>query len=335
MIINFKINYNDLNLFQPIKDNIYSFFSDEKGPFEVSLLHKGKIICKKELDKSEIRGFKLCDLEYGCEYDILIDNKNKFNFKTALLLQNRFITTKDEINNPIFYRRFNIKKAIESAFIVITGLGLYECSINGKKVGNCFLTPGFNDYDLYLRYRTYDITSMIQSTNLIEVEMADGWYKGRFGLESSNLDNFNIWGNKYLLNLKIVLNYIDGTKEEIITDNNFKCKTSTLEKTGIYDGEFRNYCLEIKDDFDVIEIEKKYNLLPDFIPSIVAKEKIYPELIISKKGEKILDFKQNIVGFVKINKKLNRNEKINLSFGEVLQDGCFFNENYRTANPVF
>mgnify|MGYP000413509592 CR=1 FL=1 len=65
MIINFKINYNDLNLFQPIKDNIYSFFSDEKGPFEVSLLHKGKIICKKELDNSHIAILQLLSNLYN------------------------------------------------------------------------------------------------------------------------------------------------------------------------------------------------------------------------------------------------------------------------------
>lgn len=335
MIINFKINHNNCNLFQPINNNIYSFFSDEKGPFKVCLEHKGNIICEKELDKNEIKGFKLCNLEYNCEYCILIDNKKIVSFKTALLLQNSFITTKDEINNPIFYRSFDAKKEIESAFIAITGLGLYECSINGKKVGNSFLTPGFNDYDLYLRYKTYDITSLIQNNNIIELEMANGWYKGRFGLESNNLNESKIWGEKYLLNLKIILNYIDGTKEEIVSDKNFKCKTSSLEKSGIYDGEFRNYCAKIKKDYDVIEIDKKYNLIPDFIPSIVAKEKISPELLISKKGEKILDFKQNMVGFVKINKKLNKGEKIKLSFGEILQDDCFFNKNYRTANPVF
>lgn len=330
MITNFKINHLDYQKFQPI-DNIYSFSSDTKGPFLVELYKYDKIILSKMISKEEAYGFKLNNLEYDAKYKIIIDKENSFFFKTAPLLENNFISV-DNALNPIFYYHFSLKALkIKEATLAITGLGLYECSINDSKLGDGYLTPGFNDYDFYLRYQSYDVSKLLVNDNLISVQMADGWYKGRFG--PGNLEA--IWGDKYLLALKLIIKYDDGSEDIILSDDKFKCQESYIIKAGIYDGEYEDYTKKLKKDLKVKMVKTNFNLQADFTNPIVKKEEISPKLIITKSGNMLLDFGQNMVGFVKIKKMLAKGQRIRLTFGEVLQDGEFFNDNYRSANPVY
>ena len=74
----------------------------------------------------------------------------------------------------------NVKKAT----LTITALGLYEAEINGKKVGDALFTPGFTYYPTHLYYQTYDITDMLTGEDTLNVQLAQGWYCGRFTFEN-------------------------------------------------------------------------------------------------------------------------------------------------------
>ena len=131
-------------------------------------------------------------MQYNKHYTFVVQGsstRNELEFETAIKLQAPFIKPKNNaLFSPIFLKEFTINKEIKSARLYITGLGLYQAYINNNKVGNAYLTPGFNDYNYYLRYQTYNITQLLkEEKNIIEVHIGDGWYKGRFGILGGDL----------------------------------------------------------------------------------------------------------------------------------------------------
>ena len=119
-----------------------------------------------------------------------------------------------------------------------------------------------------------------------------------------------------------------------MTDETWKVKHSQEIYNGIYDGEEIDFTYENKTEEEVILSQENYNLIPDLGAQMVEKERLNPVLYVSPKGEKILDFKQNMVGFIRFKGHLNKSQEIKISHGEVLQDECFYNLNYRSARPI-
>ena len=239
-----------------------------------------------------------------------------------------FITS-DVKESPKCFRTFRLDHDAQKAVLDITGLGLYTAFINGKKAGNAYLTPGFNDYDGYLRYQEIDVTDLLtEGENRIEVYLGNGWYKGRFGLASME----NIWGSEYLLAAELKITGEDGSGLVITTDETWSASGSCIRSNSIYDGEVRDDTF--KEEAQVsckLAKGKEYDLIPEICPPIRAKHELKPQLIISPKGETILDFGQNMAGIVRIHNRLSKGVTIHLTFGEILIDGCFCNSNYNTA----
>ena len=242
-----------------------------------------------------------------------------------------FIAAREKLENPVFYKRFRIDKELFSARLYVTGLGLYEAFVNGQKAGNEYLTPNYNDYDAYVQYQTYDITPFLQSENVIEIALGNGWYKGRFGLNHKE----HIFGDNCVTAAKIVLTYMDGGKEVISTDTAWKARKSHVISGNIYDGEIQDMTVDTQEEYGVKVYKKKFNVIPRVSLPIVVKHRLQPELYISPKGEKILNFKQNFAGFVSFNVPLKKGQRVRLLAGEVLQDGCFYRDNLRTAKAEF
>ena len=316
-IYNLRINHLKDPFGIDIKNNIFSFLSEESGPFKASILLDDKIIQTKSISLNESISFAFDEpLEYNKVYKYIVESsssKSELSFETALKLEAAFIKPKNkDLFSPIFFKDFKITKEIKKARLYITGLGLYQALINGKKVGNAYLTPGFNDYDYYLRYQTYDISELLQEENNIEIHMGDGWYKGRIGF----VGNGTIYGNEYKLCLNLVIEYKDNSILNILSDESWRVKSSKEVSNSIYDGETVNYSLIEKPSEEVIISEENYNLIPDFGSLIVEHEILKPELIISPKGENILDFKQNMVGFVRFKGFLEKNQKMIMRHGD-------------------
>ena len=243
-----------------------------------------------------------------------------------------FITPAEEIPCPRLYTSFPLRGKVVSAALSVTGLGLYRAFLNGARVGDTFLTPGFNDYDAYLRVQTYDVTALLGADNTLSIVLGDGWYKGRFGIDRSDAP---LWGSRYLASARLTIEYADGDSQIVETDAGWRAVRSAVAETSIYDGETQDDCRTAGDPVPCVIAEAPYPMEADETPPVRCMHTLRPALYVSPKGEQILDFGQNMTGIVRFISRMRRGQTCTLQFGEVLQDGCFYRENLRTAKAAF
>jgi alpha-L-rhamnosidase len=244
--------------------------------------------------------------------------------------------SKEHEFHPMLFKSFEARSKVKRGRIYVCGLGFYEAYLNGEKIGNDYLAPFLNDYFTELQYQTYDITPMINENNRIEISLGNGWYKGRFGLDDAS----NNFGDRFAAIAELHLEYEDGRNEVIATDTSWNYKGSEIEDSGIYDGEILNRLLWKDRENTVYGVEKidldKKKLVERFSLPVVVKESIKPvELIHTPAGEWVFDMGQNFAGYVEFTADLPLGTKVTLDFGEVLQKGNFYNENYRSAKTQF
>lgn len=242
-----------------------------------------------------------------------------------------FITSEEKIGHPVFLKRFSLPGDVVRARLYVTGLGLYEAYLNGVKAGNEYLTPGCNDYSAYVRYQTFDITQAVREENLLEICLGNGWYKGRFGLQHKK----EIYGSDFVAAVKLVAWTSDGTRIEVTTDETWSARPSYVVDSGIYDGEIVDRTRDVSQESRVRLVERKIHVVGRIGLPIVEKHVLHPTLITTPKGESVLDFGQNFAGFVRFRVSMRRGQKLTLKAGEVLQQGCFYNANLRTAKAEF
>lgn len=193
------------------------------------------------------------------------------------------------------------------------------------------MTPYCTDYDFYLQYQTYDVTTQLKECNRLEVLLGRGWYMGRFGLKHRE----NIYGNQYVAAAKLVICYTDGSRETIMSDESWKAKSSHVTFSGIYDGEWQDDTLSCDTEIPCKRLQKNFHVIPRRSLPVIVKEQRKPKLIISPKGEQILDFGQNFAGFVSFQTDLKYGQTVKMTAGEVLQQECFYRDNLRTAKAEF
>ena len=239
----------------------------------------------------------------------------------------QFIKPVREIPCPRLWKDFSCDVS-GKAKLTITGLGLYRAFLNGKRVGEDYLTPGFNDYDAYLRTQTYDVTDLLQAENHLEVWLGNGWYKGRLGFDGGAYDR---WGTDYLL--AAALEAEGKTLAE--TDASWLASASPIMDGGIYDGEVRDDTRDPGEAVPCETVETKYRLVPSFSPAIRVKAVRKPTLIHTPAGEQVLDFGQNMAGTIRFVNRLPRGKTLRIQTGEVLQGGNFYRDNLRTAKSEF
>ena len=236
--------------------------------------------------------------------------------------------------HPVLFHDFSLKKGVKWARLYICGVGLFESFINGKRIGDEYLTPYVNDYLTGLQYFTFDIAHYLNRENKIQIYLGNGWYKGRFGAEKEN------FGNRFAAIAELHIKFTDGSEQIICTDENWNYQGSDIEESDIYDGEILNRLLW-KNKVNVIRQAKKihieYPLIARYSLPIRTQEIHEVQKIIhTPKGETVLDFGQNMAGIVSFSaEKLPYGNKLILQFGEILQDGSFYNGNYRTAKATY
>lgn len=237
--------------------------------------------------------------------------------------------------HPVFARNFAAEKEVAKARLYISGLGMYAANLNGKRISDEILTPYYSDYRTEIQYQTFDITDLITGENRIEVRLADGWYKGKFGL-GNRPNNF---GDRFHLIAEIRLVYIDGTEDILGTDECWLYRGSDTEESGIYDGQIINRLLwEGKENPWKASVESHLQgkLIARYsLPVLEMEELPVQEVIHTPKGETVLDFGQNFAGFVQFRANFAAGTKIVLDFGEIMQEECFYRDNYRSAKSQF
>lgn len=243
--------------------------------------------------------------------------------------------------SPLFRKTFTTKKKIQSATASITALGLYEAFINGKRVGEAFLTPGWTSYNKRLQYQVYDVTALLQQgSNTIGAALGSGWYRGDIGWEG----NKNYFGRYLALLLQLEIAYTDGSIETVVTDDTWKSATGAIRSSEIYNGEVcdareekKGWSTTAYNDKDWSRVRIKEapptNLVATYNQPVTKHEVFSPVKIFrTPKGELVADFGQNLVGFVQLKLHGKRGDSVKISHAEVLDKaGNFYTENLRKA----
>lgn len=260
-------------------------------------------------------------------------------FETAKMEQpwvGKWITTKEKDTfHPVFYKAFQLAEKVRSVRLYISGLGLFKAELNGKAVTQEVLTPYYSNYHEEVQYLTFDITDFIRAENKLSVTLGNGWYKGKFGLAGMK-ENF---GSRFQMIGEIRIVFEDGSIQTISTDETWSYTGSDIELSDIYDGEILNRLLweERKNqEKQAVLTEAEGKLTERYsLPLLEMEDMEVKEIISTPAGETVLDFGQNFAGYPVFYSCQPRGTKITLDFGEILQDGNFYNENYRSAKSQF
>jgi alpha-L-rhamnosidase len=252
----------------------------------------------------------------------------------------------DTINRPAQYfrKKFSLSKKIASATAYITAHGMYEAQLNGKRIGDYYLTPGWTSYNKRLQYQVYDVTSLISTgNNAIGIMAGNGWYRGYLAWEN----NKNIYGKYLGVLFQLNITYTDGTTETVLSDESWKSSTGAISYAEIYHGETIDARLEKAGwstagyndaDWSPVKVADyaNNNLLATYNEPIKKQEVFKPvKIITTPKGEKVIDFGQNLVGWVTVKAKGNAGDKIGIQHAEVLdKHGNFYTENLRVAKAA-
>ncbi|MEO7991101.1 MAG: glycoside hydrolase family 78 protein [Chryseolinea sp.] len=243
--------------------------------------------------------------------------------------------------SPLLRHSFILKKVIQSARLYVTSHGLYEAHINGKRVGNQFLTPGWTSYTNRLQYQTYDVTSLLSNgSNAVGVLLGDGWYRGWIAWGG----NKNVYGKNLGLLFQLEVKYGDGSTEMITSNDQWKCSTGAITRSGIYYGEAYDARLEKKGwaqsgfnevgwlSVRTLDVSKE-NLVAAYGPPVL-KHEVFKAIKVFKtpSGENVVDFGQNLVGWITLKVKGKAGDRIKVQHAEVLtKEGNFYIENLRAA----
>jgi alpha-L-rhamnosidase len=247
---------------------------------------------------------------------------------------------------PYLRKTFALDGAVQSARIYVTSLGLYELQLNGQRVGEGVLTPGWTVYDRYLQYQTYDVTGLLTPAggeNAIGAILGDGWYRGWLGFEG----NRNTFGDHLALLLQLEVTYTDGRKTLVCSDGSWRATTGPLLSTDVYMGEIYDATLElpgwaaVQYDDSAWKGVRVYEHSKSMVgaqvaPFVTRQEELKPvKIITTPAGETVYDFGQNMVGWVRLKVSGPAGTVITLRHAEVLdQKGNMYLDNLRTAKQL-
>jgi alpha-L-rhamnosidase len=238
------------------------------------------------------------------------------------------------------YRKvFHLKQgaSVSQARLYITAQGVYEAELNGKRIGDYFLAPGWTSYAGRLQYQTYDAAAALKAqgaANCLGVRVAEGWFSGRIGFDGGNR---NIWGPHTALLAQLEIQYSDGSSQVVATDGSWTVTKGPIRKAEIYDGEKYDATYDIplwssaEDSRDpdgqwepvlvMAPLPKSTKLVAGYAEPVRRVDVMQPvEKITTPSGKTILDFGQNLVGYLRIKKVLgSRGHRITLRHAEVLE----------------
>lgn len=231
----------------------------------------------------------------------------------------------------VYLKNFRCAAKAEKAILEITALGVYEAKLNGERVGDFILAPGWTSYSNRLQVQSYDVTNLLKTENSLEVTVGQGW---RAIANKRDGSDFLGYRDTALI-AELTLVYADGRTESIVTDSSWTARESKLRCTNIYDGDIYDATFKAGSARHCICVDlEKDMLIPQEGEKIVEQERM-PALQVIKTpaGETVIDFGQNMTGYVEFRIKGTPGAQATISHGETLdRDGNFYNANYRSAD---
>lgn len=250
---------------------------------------------------------------------------------------------------PYLRKPFSVEGEIRKATLYVTSLGVFEMSLNGKGIGNDMLTPGWSDYNQRIYYKTYDVSDFVaQGGNVIGAILGDGWYAGYVGpKELSNPRNRELYGLHPALYCQLEIEYEDGKKEIIVSDENWKASEGPLRYADLLMGTGYNANLELtgwntpkyddKNWSGVYLHEGTEGVLQAYPGNnIQAYNELEPVALTEpEEGIYVFDLGQNFAGHARLKVSGDKNDTITLRYGERLHDdGTLMTENLRFARAT-
>ena len=257
--------------------------------------------------------------------------------------QAKWIRASEETGDvcPVYRKEFQTEgNKISRAELYITALGVYKACLNGKRIGGYVLAPGWTSYDSRLQYQVYDVTELLKAEdgqdegNVLEVTVGKGWYASPMPGWMESEDKLRRKTRRTGVFAELHLREKNGNETVIATDDSWKWAESPVRFSEIYDGEtfdasFEPSAWKTSEVFEgPVEL-----LIPQEGEEIREMERVEAASVFTTPaGETVVDFGQEVTGYVEVSLTAGKGERIRFLHGEVLDaDGNFYNANYRSA----
>jgi alpha-L-rhamnosidase len=244
-------------------------------------------------------------------------------------------------------RDFTVDRPVVTARLYATAHGLYEAEINGVRVGDDALSPGWTVYGNRLKYRTYDVTGyLVQGPNAIGAWLGDGWYRGRLGFHGGTRD---IYGSDQSWLAQLEIWHDDGTVTTIATDGSWQAAVGPIRTSSLYDGEVYDArladpvwsqpggaCVQ-PDGWTQVAVGNRdpVTLEPDEGPPVRCTQEVTPASVVPRDdGSYLLDFGQNLAGRLAITVTGPPGSRVTLRHAEVVIDGDLATRPLRQARAT-
>ena len=242
----------------------------------------------------------------------------------------------------ILRKGFAINKPVARARIYATAAGVYELHLNGARVGDQALAPGWTDYNKRANYQTYDVTQQLrQGANAVGALLGEGWYSGRTGMGQ------HLWGFEKALRAELHVTYKDGSSDIIATDGSWRGHTGAIRASDMLDGELVDARKDVPgwssatyDDHSWRAVHSPEIKIPQLFASLDPPVRVTESLKVKAvtspaPGVQIFDLGQNMTGWIRLKLRAAKGTRVTLRYAEMLdKSGNLFTDNLRTARVV-
>ncbi|MCQ2420126.1 MAG: glycoside hydrolase family 78 protein [Clostridia bacterium] len=230
---------------------------------------------------------------------------------------------------PLFETEYRFSKEVKRAELSVSAVGLYILHVNGASYSFGLFNPGWTNYAARIQYQTYDVTASVQDAANISILGAGGWATANLLLEGEHF-----FSDRVCVIAELRVTYCDGTEDIFSTDENWQVFRSPVLYSHIYNGETIDCTAEKTCLGNAVRAEIGSRLVPQEGVPIKEHERLPArQLLITPEGDRVIDFGQNLSGYVEI--RVNACKGSRIRNAEVLdQNGNFYTKNLRTAKQT-
>ncbi|MDA8948608.1 glycoside hydrolase family 78 protein [Flavobacteriaceae bacterium] len=249
-----------------------------------------------------------------------------------------------ERKSPYLRTDFKLKKkTIAQAYLHITAKGMYEAYLNGERIGDHYLSPGWTSYKERIPYQTFDVKELLKEQNGIGIVLGSGWYRGYLAWGDAN----DHYGSEIATKAQLMITYTDGTSEQITTNPSWTYTHGAIVDSEIYNGElfdaqknqkeWSNFGFSVSNSRKAVQITPGTERLIASRNEPIRKQESFEviEKIKTPSGDTVFDFGQNLVGWIEFKHQGKAGDTIRLYHAEILdKEGEFYTENLRAAKQM-
>lgn len=205
--------------------------------------------------------------------------------------------------------------AVKKARLYATARGVYDVTINGKRIEDFILAPGMTDYRKRIQYQTYDVTELLKQENTMELRLADGWFRGSIAAYGVT----NVFGTQTSVMAQLELTHTDGSIQTIVTDGSWEWSNDgPVRFADLKDGEV--YDAAMKPSYSgkaqAVNAPKNVKICPSDNVPVIEQERFTPTLLPGK----VLDFGQIIAGSLAFRVKGKKGQSFRIVCSELYDE---------------